>query len=845
MVASNGHEGQVLNANTNQHKGRNRIIIWLFGTIIGIALFFLIATPIFLSSESGKRLVLNKINAAVDGTVQAKSFSLGWFKGIELADITFSDNSGTAAITASRITLKPKFLSLMMGDLALGPTEIEDGNIKINSPYKSENTVEFRNIAAKMDTNPAGSNSTFDLALEVNDGKKNSSITAKGNVKPSKNWTLKGTSGDVTVKIDKLNLKSLAPLFALMDKKFDATGILNANIRANIDDGNIKMLNAEAKLSGLGKTDIGKPAAPDEPIEIIATISSKGDQVNIEKLSIVSSFCRMDGKGGTDKLDYTATADLKGLQDFAAQFMDFGDYKLSGDCKETGKLTFNKGVITATGTATISDFTLQKKDRKSSPVDIAMDWQMATDKDKQLLKIASFNTVSNSIGQIKVADSIIPISSDMQDRLNLNLSADLRLKNILQFANALEAVTEDASIAGDLASKIHVTSKENKYHIVTDNTKITGLVIGRKDKEKEPYKEERLTLSADVLCDPVDKTVQINTLKVDSSQFKITKGTLLQSKSGGNTKMTGNFEVEYDLKAISEAASAFLPEELTLEGKRKHNINIESLYPTGDKDKMVANLKTHAKLGFKRAEYMGLNFGPTDIDLKIANGKINIAPFSSDVNGGKLNFAANIDLNKDPRVLSTPQPLQIADKVKISAKMNISLLRYVLPFLAGQDFNKQEISGIASFHCKEMIIPFGENLKENIYIVGTISLDDAHISKSGLMGQIMPLIGGGGTDLTIKPTDFKVAEGKVSYEKMEVVMGGQTIILSGATGLDKKFYDMVMKIPYTIGGAVSMATVPIQGTLDSPGVNIEKLLQGETIKILEEELKKGLENLFK
>ena len=119
-------------------KGRKRIVIWLFGVIVGFVLLFLIAVPAFLSTESGKGLVLGKRNDAVDGTVQAKSLSLSWFKGVELADIAFSDNSGVTAITASRITLKPKYLSLVKGNLALGPTAIENGNVRINSPYKEE-----------------------------------------------------------------------------------------------------------------------------------------------------------------------------------------------------------------------------------------------------------------------------------------------------------------------------------------------------------------------------------------------------------------------------------------------------------------------------------------------------------------------------------------------------------------------------------------------------------------------------------------------------------------------------------------------------------------------------------
>ena len=88
--------------------------------------------------------------------------------------------------------------------------------------------------------------------MAVADGEQTSTISAKGSLKPAaqKSWTLKGTDGDFTVKIDKLNMESLTPVFALMGKDIHAGGRLSADVEAMIDDGDFEKLDAQVELQG-------------------------------------------------------------------------------------------------------------------------------------------------------------------------------------------------------------------------------------------------------------------------------------------------------------------------------------------------------------------------------------------------------------------------------------------------------------------------------------------------------------------------------------------------------------------------------------------------------------------
>ena len=97
----------------------------------------------------------------------------------------------------------------------------------------------------------------------------------------------------------------------------------------------------------------------DEPIKIDADISSHKDEIHIDNISIGSSFCKVNCTGGTNIVDYDATADLKGLQQFTAQFIDFSDYKLAGNISLRGKADFGAKNIKTTGTGSIQNFVMK------------------------------------------------------------------------------------------------------------------------------------------------------------------------------------------------------------------------------------------------------------------------------------------------------------------------------------------------------------------------------------------------------------------------------------------------------------------------------------------------------
>ncbi len=266
------------------------------------------------------------------------------------------------------------------------------------------------------------------------------------------------------------------------------------------------------------------------------------------------------------------------------------------------------------------------------------------------------------------------------------------------------------------------------------------------------------------------------------------------------------------------------------------------------------------KLGFTKAEYMGLNFGPTEAEIQIRNDLVRIGPFSTSVNNGEFNFSGEADFKQRPTLLETTGPIEIMKNIQINTETTKKLLMYLNPIFA----NAVSVSGVANFNCERLAIPLAGGTENDIEVVGTISISQLRLQASDLLGQILSVVGSGvrGQDITISPTRFVLQDGFLRYDDMQMVVGDNPVVFCGVIGLDKSL-DMTVILPYTTRGRTARVgeetrgrriSLPIKGSIDRPELDTAKLLE-EQLKIqleerLEEELKgqlgeQLLEELFK
>ena len=256
----------------------------------------------------------------------------------------------------------------------------------------------------------------------------------------------------------------------------------------------------------------------------------------------------------------------------------------------------------------------------------------------------------------------------------------------------------------------------------------------------------------------------------------------------------------------------------------------------------AANLNTNGKLDFEQAHFMGLDFGSTKVKFLFQDGILTISPFSSPVNNGRLNFAAHVDFNQSPAELKIPQAVQIAEDIQIDDRIGNNLLMYLNPIFA----NAFNISGRINFNCQSLVIPMSQQSKNDIEVIGTISIDQFNMETSDLLSRILSIarIDFTGQEIRIHPIAFVLQDGFLRYDDMQIDVGNNPINFKGVIGLDKTL-NMTVTLPYTLKGKTAKVdketvgkriSLPLGGTVDKPQLDLSRMA--------EEQLKGQLEQLI-
>ncbi|MBW7989107.1 MAG: hypothetical protein FVQ84_03700 [Planctomycetes bacterium] len=985
-------------------------LILIFIVILIVLVFLFV--PAFISSKKGNRFVSGKINNSIDGRLDFAGLSMGWFKGISIAELSFADNADTISIQVKQITIKPRYGSILTGNLSFGQTTIDQPKISINLnnqpvsrqesvgvsepiPAKAgylalvmdvvvndgnfkltdskAKTVELSEINSKLSLRPPGRQTDFDINLAVVNSKaEKSQIHAEGKIKPDKairNWSLKGTTGDLIVEVNDLDLESLGSILELAKIDVQAKGLVSADLNAVIKDGNFEnltgsikatnlditgpalngdnlktsllnvavklksqqqlinieqfqfdsdwlvgqiggmvpttfsswsdfltsesdvslnadfeldvaaalsqmphtfgikeemkvtsgklsgnikanrgKLNGQVKLNELAGTIENKKLALSQPVTGKLQISTDKKKIRFDELDVTASFARINASGLLEQLKYDGYVDLEKLQSEFGQFVDLGKYEISGEIVEQGTLSVNKSEITGSGVSQVKNLRITSTDGTTAQEPRAdIKFAFAVDRKTNVLIFNSIET-NASLGQINIDKAVLPIGGNTQVPVSLDISAkNVDLEKVKPFAVLFASLPKETQLAGIAESKVSISSDKNIYKVTTDSTKIKGLKLTYPGEE--PYEPNEVSLVFEAEINPQGTTIK--NLRLESPRIKVNEGQFTQKNESGKTILTGQAELDYDWSAVSSVAAPYLPEGLTLEGKRKDFVSFLSEYPINDVNQLLPNLTANAKLGFEKAGYMGLDFGPTDVDIQIRNGLLKIVPFETTVNEGRFNFAGQVDFNQKPAQLKMDEPLQLMTNIKINDQTTKKLLMYLNPIFA----DAVNASGIASFSCEQLTIPLDAAAQNQAEIVGTVSMDQLRLQASGLLSTIFSAGGTSarGAVITIRPTKFVLRDGFLRYDDMQMDIGDNPVNFKGVIGLDKSL-DMTVTLPYTADGRTvrlgqettsQRIKVSLGGTVDRPELDVGKLLEGQLLQQLEEQLPNLLEKLLK
>ncbi|MHC4540101.1 MAG: hypothetical protein ACYS74_10020, partial [Planctomycetota bacterium] len=735
---------------------------------VGLPLLFLLIVlllllaPALISSERGRRIILAKINGSLAGETDFADLSMGWLDGIKVADFSFNDEAGRLSVRVGQIATKPHYASVLMGNLSFGSTIIDkprvainlkdvspvkaetsqqkspagraiqpaplpikniqlvlnDGNLKVTDPKSG--TVELSQINSRLNLQPPGRQTDFDLRMAVAQAGKPSAIQLAGRVTPTPQagWSLKGTNGDLTVEVNDLDVESLGPLLALAGVDVQAKGRVGGLLRSEIKEGRIENLSADIKAKNLDVTGAllegdrlqtadleiraalsqgaesinieslniksdwasasadgtvpltfnsfgdlldadssydlkgqfncdlarlasqmpktlglkegmqvtsgqlngnvatstaaggkqirasatlarlegvleGKKIALSEAIRAEALVSSNRAGMNFDRIGVTSPFARINCAGSTESLRYNAEADLAKLQSELGQFIDIGAYKIAGRFLGKGQVSIKDDKIATTGSSVLSNLRVDATDGGSvSEPKAQIETAVDIDRKDNVVSIHSV-TAGTSFGRFSVKDGVLSLNKDSAQPSHLAISAgSVDLAKLKPFAVMFASFPKDMQMAGIADSLLMVSAEKNIYKVTTDSARIRGFRLTYPGQK--PFEPNDVTLTLDAEIDPEQKAINVKEFTLDSPEIKIRKGRFSRRSTGERTRLEGQAECEYDWTAVTTMVAPYLPEGLSLQGKRKDAINFLSEYPITQTDQLLDNLTAKA-----------------------------------------------------------------------------------------------------------------------------------------------------------------------------------------------------------------------------------------------------------
>jgi len=853
-------------------------IIWAVCILIAVLILLVALLPTLISTSLGRQIVVSQINNATDGDVQIKDLSLSWFSGLKLSGVTFKDSTGDTSVSVNEVRLNPKLSSLLRGQINLidglidkpqvdilvkelpqktAPTEPEkpsgpsapaqpvalpleklalqlrEGTVAIRTDNPPQR-LEFKNISSQVDINPLGQASKLSFAMAVGGMGQQGDVKAQGTVTPSKELTLKGTSGDVQVELVNLKLEDFKPLLALAGQKVDIAGLLNAKADVKLNDGQFEKIAADATIENFKQTLDGKTTTLEKPVKIKALAAMIDNKIRIDNVNVDSSFCTANCKGDLEQLTYQAKADLAGVQSFAVQFTDMAGYKLAGSLNAAGSVALKGDTIAAAGSADFQNLAVAKGTNKMPPSAVKINYDVVHDGAAKLLKANSVDATLDA-GKVVVKSLSMPLDPEKMTQLSAQADVKLDLKKALDLAKvfAADSLPADLTLAGNLNSVIDVKPQGSDIVFRTDKTEIQKLSIGQ--GTEAPFTQDTLTLVANGTVNPTTKAfaTQFDLEGKKAQSLMIFKGTVSQKPDQAKTALAGDIEADYDWKEVTAMAKPFLPEGLAMEGKRSDKITFASTYPSNDPNAILANLNANAALGFQKADFKGLKFGATELKLNVKQGQAAIDLPDADVNGGKVRFAGDVNLAQKPMVLKLRQPAAVVENVKIDDVLSANLLQYLNPIFA----KSSNVSGTANLSCNTLVIPLGGGTPKDINIEGTVGMTDVKLT-SKLLAVIKEALRDDGLNLfSIPASPFTVKNGLVKYDDMPLMFGRTWGIHFGGTiDLMSKVLSMNVKAPTSKAADAKMVVVPLAGTVENPQLDAGKFLMGNITEQIKEQI---------
>lgn len=180
-----------------------RRALYVMVALIVLLVIVVLLIPTIASTAWVRSIVVNKVNANLNGHVEIASWSMGWFSPLEVSGVKVFDDQNRQVLQIPHVVSHLSFISAIFGKYDLGETTID--GLDFNAIRYSDGTLNLAKLAKSQPTQAGAASS----APPPKDNEKGTSAPAKaedkGNSTLKISGELKVTNARGTIEMDSIN----------------------------------------------------------------------------------------------------------------------------------------------------------------------------------------------------------------------------------------------------------------------------------------------------------------------------------------------------------------------------------------------------------------------------------------------------------------------------------------------------------------------------------------------------------------------------------------------------------------------------------------------------------------
>lgn len=328
-------------------------------------------------------------------------------------------------------------------------------------------------------------------------------------------------------------------------------------------------------------------------------------------------------------------------------------------------------------------------------------------------------------------------------------------------------------------------------------------------------------------------------------------------------------QIDYDCGLLSNKLAPLTGGQFTMAGRRQVPLKVNLVFPFDPTAPTLSGLDATTQLAWTEANAVGIVIGESVVPVEIRGGKL-ASKAEMPVSGGALRWDMRTDLAADVMAIDLA-PMKVIENVELTEAMCKGWLKYIAPMVA----EAASVDGRLTLELNEAHLVPAEPAKQTVN--GVLQIFDARVGPGPLSSGVLAVVsqvealrrgelGQGGSyqrswlDLPQQRIKFRMIDGQVHHENLNVRVGDVAISTSGSVGVDGQMNlvaqmpipdDWADKSPLLQGLRGQSLQFPMQGSLSQPQINTDFLRQfgrtavrGAAQGLLQQGLTKGLGRLF-